>query len=169
MSYAALNAAESTIQLYLSLPADLELGFVNTQWVQMAFAMLAAYRLTVAVSRPEQTAAFVDTLAQLRQRIGALSTPHVDFNGDRDVFFGFRKRIVYILSRLNRSDSKEDTVANNVGTDEVDDFSHAAECGPAERASWPQVDLLTPMIDDAQFPHDGLFDASIEQMMINWI
>ncbi|KAJ5610829.1 hypothetical protein N7510_007548 [Penicillium lagena] len=169
MSYAALHAAESTIHLYLSLPADLELGFVNTQWVQMAFAMLAAYRLTVIVSRPEQTAAFVDTLAQLRQRVGALSTPHVDFNGGRDVFFGFRNRITYILNRLDGSDSKADAMTSSVGIDEVDDFSHAPEYGSTDLASWPQVGSLMPMIEDAEFPHDSLFDASIEQMMRNWI
>lgn len=117
----------------------------------------------------EQTAAFVETLAQLRYRVGALSTPCTDFNGDRDVFFGFRKRIVYIQSRLDGSDSKEYAVASNVGTDEVDNFSHAPEYGSAELTSWPQVDSLMPMFEDAQLPYDSLFDPCIEQMMENWI
>ncbi|KAJ5815217.1 hypothetical protein N7474_006994, partial [Penicillium riverlandense] len=169
MSCAALNAAESTLKLYLSLPADLEFGLVNTQWLQLAFAMLVAYRLTVAISKPEQTAAFADTLAQLRTRVGALSTPHVDFNGDRDVFFGFRKRIVYIQSRLDGSGSKEGPAVSNMGTDGVDFPSQAQEYETTGLDNWLQGDPLMPMIEDAQLSHDHLFDTSIYQLMGNWM
>ena len=108
MSLSALISANSILNLYIRLPSKEEVGFNNTQWVQMAFALLVAYRYTVAASKQEQTAAFLDTLSKLRSRIGVLSTSDVDLNGTRDVFFNFRNRVIRIQNWFGEHDRNGD-------------------------------------------------------------
>ena len=100
MCYAALNATESILNLYLLLPANTEMGFTNTQWVQMAFAMLVSSRYTATTAKPEQQASLLNTICQLEQRLNTLTTAQVDMNGDPDAFVGFRKRVVDIRRKL---------------------------------------------------------------------
>jgi hypothetical protein len=84
---AGLTAAEAILNLYLNLPPACELGFNNTQWVQMAFCLLVACRQVVAASRMRQavlqsrTDAWLETMAHLRERVGSLSTTQIDMNG----------------------------------------------------------------------------------------
>ncbi|KAL4799804.1 hypothetical protein BDV19DRAFT_376207 [Aspergillus venezuelensis] len=91
-------SAMSIPNIYLQLPEREEVGFNNTQWMQMGFALLVAYRHTVATWTPEQTASFLSILSKLESRIRALCTLDEDANGARDVFIDFRKRAVQIKS-----------------------------------------------------------------------
>lgn len=108
LSSAAIDSAESILNLLVSLPPYMEVGFTNSQWVQLAFGMLVAYRHTVSVFKQAQTTSFLQTLSQIRKRVGDLSTPLVDTNGKRDVFFDFTNKINRVYERLERIDHKED-------------------------------------------------------------
>ncbi|KAJ5082350.1 hypothetical protein N7532_011393 [Penicillium argentinense] len=175
LSCAAVNAAESIIGIYTSLPPASELGFTNTQWIQMAFAMLIGYRHTAASEDPENIAAFLRTLTQLRQRVGALSTPNVDHNGDRDVFCDFRKRIVQIQSRLERG-KKDDTPSSGIYFDRSMEASTQFVSNPGitfqepDSVEWqlPQDEMLVFM-EDYRLPDDFLLNTSVEQVMNSWI
>ncbi|KAJ5167138.1 uncharacterized protein N7482_005919 [Penicillium canariense] len=164
MLCAAMNASEFMLNWYISLPADTELGFTNTQWVQMAFAMVVLYRHTATLANPKQTAVFLDILAQLRQRVGALSTPHVDLNGDRDTFFDFRRRIVQIQSRFDVS-SKDGSSSTDRGNNAPVNISSTPQADSVNLDSSVQDDLFTSI----EFSHDYLFEASMEQIMGDWI
>ncbi|KAL3487457.1 hypothetical protein BJX62DRAFT_253954 [Aspergillus germanicus] len=108
MAVSAVITANSILSLYLQLPPNEEVGFNNTQWVQMGFALLVACRYTAAASIPDKMAAFLQTLSELQLRLEALSTHNLDVNGARDVFFDFKNRVIRIRNWLLRLDSKED-------------------------------------------------------------
>lgn len=167
MSCAAISTSECILNLYLSLPPGTELGFTNTQWVQMAFAMIILYRHT-AKSNPTQTAAFLTLLNQLQLRVGALSTPQVDSNGDRDAFFGFTRRVTQIKGLLDNS-------PKNIGQD----GSSIPGAGMNVSVNIPDplegdslgLDSLVPedLLMHVDFSSNYLFEASVEQIMGNWI
>ncbi|KAJ5578381.1 uncharacterized protein N7459_007345 [Penicillium hispanicum] len=175
MYCAALNAAESILTLYLSLPTGSELGFTDTQWVQMGFAMLVSCRLLVKLPNSEQKASFLSTLAQVRQRVGSLSTPHVDFNGDRDVFFDFRRRIVQIQSRIENATVSEAATSSNTTVNESVFPVNPADMGAGFLPSSLPPDLFASMTEDGPFTQDysfhtsNIFDASMGQIMDNWL
>jgi hypothetical protein len=167
MSCEAIRASECILNLYLSLPPGTELGFTNTQWVQMAFAMIILYRLT-AKSNPTQTAAFITLLNQLQLRVGALSTPQVDSNGDRDTFFEFTRRVTQIKGLLDKSPTYMDQdrlLIPGAGVNVSVDIPHALEGDSLGLDGLLPEDLLMHV----DFSSDYLFEASVEQIMDNWI
>ena len=123
ITLAARISADAILTKYIGLPPGEEYGFNNTQWVQMAFALLVSYRHTVATSKPEQKAALFHTLSQVRSRVGALSTPHVDVNGARDVFFDYRRRVLRIESWLVNHGKGEANTLSDEGLDIFEDFN----------------------------------------------
>lgn len=176
MSFSALISANSILNLYIRLPSNEEVGFNNTQWVQIGFALLVAYRHTVAASKPHQTAAFLDILSKLRSRVGALSTSDVDMKGARDVFFDFRNRIIQIEKWLGRHDRQED---NSHGEEKFEDFQHASCLEPthfdgfmgaaqAEHIDGSLGNLFSSSAEDLHIPHDFFFASSFEQLMGDW-
>ncbi|KAJ5163258.1 uncharacterized protein N7500_005088 [Penicillium coprophilum] len=172
LSHAAVNAAASIISLYISLSPALELGFTNTQWIQLGFAMLVEYRYTVAASSPERTQAYLRTLELLRQRVEGLSTPSVDHNGDRDVFIEFRKRVTQIQDRLDGG-KKDDTPSGNLHFESSVDSTQVInpefaleDVGSVEWADLPQ-DMLGFM-EGWQSLDDLLLNNSVEQFFNTW-
>jgi hypothetical protein len=173
LSNAAVNAVESIHSLYLSLPPASELGFTNAEWVQLGFAMLIGYRITAASPIPERKKAYLQTLALLRQRVGALSTPNVDHNGDRDVFVDFRKRIVQIQTLLDGS-QKDDTPSSDLrfegpidGTQFIEPVFTLQDADSGEWTDLPQ-DMLG-FTEDSGLPDDFLLTTSVEHVMSNWL
>lgn len=167
MSCAAIRSSERILNLYLSLPPGTELGFTNTQWVQMAFAMVILYRLT-AKSNSTQTAAFLTLLNQLQLRVGALTTHQVDSNGDRDTFFEFTRRVTQIKGLLDKSQTYIDQDRLSIpaaGVNVSVDIPEAIEGDPLGLDSLFPEDLLMHV----DFSSDFLFEASVEQIMGNWI
>ncbi|KAJ5682597.1 hypothetical protein N7462_005762 [Penicillium macrosclerotiorum] len=170
MSCAAINAAESILALYIFLPTNSELSFTNTQWVQLAFAMLIAYRHTAMVSKPEQTAAFCHTLEKIQQRVNALSTPYMDRNGDRDVFFYFRKRVDQIQGQVNGARKREGPSGESREIGSPGNIPNTFESGPDNVTTLSSLDdIVLPIDETYDFLQDFLFDASIEQIMGNWV
>ncbi|KAJ5161704.1 hypothetical protein N7492_007096 [Penicillium capsulatum] len=173
MSCAALTATESILNLYLSLPLKREQGFNNTQWVQMGFAMLVGLRQTVAASQPEQVVSFSHLLAQMQQRITALSGSDVDMNGARDVFCGFSRRVAHIQARL-QGNRKEAAPIPNQNLPTLLDFSSnpwggpSLQYGPAEVAPWPGAYWPPTTQGDLSIPDDLMFDIPMDQMMGFW-
>ncbi|KAJ5150701.1 uncharacterized protein N7500_010890 [Penicillium coprophilum] len=177
MSFSALISASSILNLYIQLPPNEEVGFNNTQWVQIAFALLVAYRHTVAASKLDQTAALLDTLSKLKTRVGALSTSDVDMNGARDVFYNFRNRIVQIENWLGRHGRQGDNAHGEVS---LEDFQPTAYLEPthfdgligaAEAAAnfdIPHGTSFSSSADDLQIPQDFLSTCSFEQIMRDW-
>lgn len=172
MLYAAMSASEYILNSYLELPAGTELGFTNTQWVQMAFAMVILYRHTAKLSNPNQTAALLAILNQLKLRIGAFSTPQVDSNGDRDTFFEFTRRVAQIEGLLGgpcnnppRNIGRDGSSIPDIGVHESIDASDILEGGPLGLDSLVPEDLLMQV----DFSYNYLFEASMEQIMGNWI
>jgi hypothetical protein len=141
----------------------------------MAFAMLIGYRHSAASGDPENIAAFLRTLAQLRQRVGALSVPNVDHNGDRDVFCDFRRRIVQIQSRLERG-TEDDTPSSGIYFDGSIEASTQFVSNPGITVQEPgsvewelsQGEMLAFM-EDCRLPDDFLLNTSVEQVMNSWI
>ncbi|CAI7619386.1 unnamed protein product [Penicillium glandicola] len=172
LSHAAINAAASIISFYISLPPALELGFSNTQWIQLGFAILVECRYTVASSSPERTQAYLRTLKLLRQRVEGLSTASVDHNGDRDVFVEFRNRIVQIQERLDRG-KKGGTPGNPHFEGSVDNtqFINPAftlqDVGSVEWTDLPQE--MLGFMEDCQSVDDLLLNNSVEQDLNTWI
>ncbi|CAI7678987.1 unnamed protein product [Penicillium pancosmium] len=173
LSNAAVSAVESVHSLYLSLPPASELGFTNAEWVQLGFAMLIGYRITAASPIPERKEAYLQTLALLRQRVGALSTPNVDHNGDRDVFVDFRKRIVQIQTLLDGG-QKHDTPSSDFhcegpinGTQFIEPVFTLQDADSGEWTDLPQ-DMLG-FTEDSGLPDDFLLTTSVEQVMSNWL
>lgn len=157
--------------LCISLPAGREVGFTNTQWVQMAFAMLIAYRHTAASTSQSQAMRFLSTLSQLRQRLEALSTLEVDMNGDRDVFFDFKNRVTRIESRLIGTSRKGDSSDHKTTYHET-----VARDGPHEAMYSDNLEGLDPFQNfvpnagmEYAMPDDYLFSASLDQIMSSWL
>ncbi|OOQ90361.1 hypothetical protein PEBR_04496 [Penicillium brasilianum] len=167
MSCAAIRSSERILNLYLSLPPGTELGFTNTQWVQMAFAMVILYRLT-AKSNSTQTAAFLTLLNQLQSRVGALTTPQVDSNGDRDTFFEFTRRVTQIKGLLDKSQTYIDQNRLSIPGAGVNVSVHIPEATEGDPLG---LDSLYPedLLMHVDFSSDFLFEASVEQIMGNWI
>ncbi|KAJ5744866.1 hypothetical protein N7533_009736 [Penicillium manginii] len=173
LSNAAVIAVESILGIYLSLPPASELGFTNTEWVQLGFAMLIGLRITAASPSPERKEAYLQTLALLRQRVGALSTPFVDHNGDRDVFVDFRKRILQIQARLDGG-QKNDTPSGDLhfegpinGTQFIEPAFSLQEADSRDWTDAPQ-DMLG-FTENTGLPDDFLLTTSVEQVMNNWM
>jgi hypothetical protein len=172
MLCAAMSASEYILNSYLELPAGTELGFTNTQWVQMAFAMVILYRHAARLSNPNQTAAFLATLNQLQLRIGALSTPHVDSNGDRDTFFDFTRRVARIKGLLG---CPHDNASTNIGKDgsSIPDIGMPVSIDASNIIEGDSLglDSLVPedLLMQVDFSSNYLFEASVEQIMGNWI
>ncbi|KAJ5963507.1 uncharacterized protein N7479_003383 [Penicillium vulpinum] len=173
MSFSAFISATSILNLYIRFPSKEEVGFNNTQWVQMAFALLVVYRYTATACKPDQTTAFLDTLSKLRSRVEALSTSDVDMNGARDAFFDFRNRIVQIENWLGANDRQEENLRTEESFEDfqdtscleltdLDGFMGAAET--AEHFDFPIGDSFLSS-EDLQIPHDLLFTSSLEQIM----
>lgn len=172
MTCAAMSAAEHTLNLYLSLPAGTELGFTNTQWVQMAFAMVNLYRHTAKLSNPNQKSAFLTMLNRLQLRVGALSSSHVDSNGDRDTFFEFTRRVTQIKELLDdpcddssKSTGKDYSAIPDTRMSISVDASNTLEGDSLGLNSLIPEDLLM----NVDFSSNYLFEASVEQIMGNWI
>jgi hypothetical protein len=177
MSFSAFISANSILTLYIKLPSKEEVGFNNTQWVQIAFALLVAYRHTMATSKPEQTAAFLDTLSKLGSRVGALSTSDVDMNGARDAFFDFKNRIVRIQNWLGGPGRQEDDTHIEESFEEFqhtsclepthfDGFMGAAEAGENFDVS---LGNAFSSAGGLQIPNDFLSESSFEQIMRDWV
>lgn len=173
MSCAALNATESIFNLHLSLPIKSEVGFTNTQWVQIAFVILVRCRQAVAASKPEQAASFSYTLAQIQQRLTALSSSDVDMNGDRDVFCGFSKRVAHIQARLQGS--RGDAVPAGISSSDtsLDPISSSFREPPfyddsAALAPLPTEYWIPTAEEDFVLPDNFMFDIPIEGMMNFW-
>ncbi|KAL5340893.1 hypothetical protein BJX70DRAFT_82741 [Aspergillus crustosus] len=178
MAVLALVSATSILNLYIQLPPKEEVGFSNTQWVQLGFALLVAYRHTVTASRPEQTAAFLATLTKVELRVVALSTFDVDANGARDVFLDFRKRVVQIQRWVEELDKRQkdnshsrthEVQQQQAPSSEPIDFDFDGLMGAAERLDDPLWDSLSLGAPDSQGPPSFFFGASVEQMMRDWI
>lgn len=171
LSNDAIHAVESMIRLYLSLPPASELGFTNAEWVQLGFAMLIGYRSTAASPILERKEAYLQTLALLRQRVGALSTPNVDHNGDRDVFVDFRKRIIQIHTRLEGGQmddpSSSDVLFEGPIDGSLEPVFTLQDDGSGEWNDLPQ-DMLG-FTEDIRLPDDFLLTTSVEQVMSDWI
>lgn len=172
MSCAAMDAAEHTLNFYLSLPVGTELGFTNTQWVQLAFAMVILYRHTAKVSDPTQKSAFLTILSQLQLRISALSTPHVDSNGDRDTFSEFTRRVSQIQGLLDdRIDTSNKSIGDN-GASTLDSGMNVSvnvsSTSESETLNLNSL-ILEDLLMDVDFSSNYLFEASVEQIMGNWI
>lgn len=163
MSVSALISASSILNTLVQLPSKEEVGFNNTQWVQIGFALLVAYRHTVIASKPEQTFAFLDTLSKLESRVGGLSTEEVDANGKRDVFFDFRRRVVQIQKWFdgpNKNASRSQTTSDQMPFSEDMDF---------DRFSGTAVPLDATLPGEIQVPPDFLYSASFEEIMSEWV
>ncbi|KAI2739659.1 hypothetical protein DTO013E5_9015 [Penicillium roqueforti] len=179
MSFSALISASSILNLYIELPSNEEVGFNNTQWVQIAFALLVTYRHTVAASKPDQTAAFLQTLSKLKSRVGALSTSDVDMKGARDAFFDFKNRIVQIENWLQGHDRQEDNSPSEENFEEFqhtlcvesepthfDGFTEAVETEDLDVTLW---NFISSSASGLQMPHDFLFASSSEQIVGDWV
>jgi hypothetical protein len=176
MSLSALISASSILNLYIRLPPNEEVGFNNTQWVQIALALLVTYRHTVAASKPDQTAAFRETLSKLRLRLGALSTSDVDKNGARDAFFDFGRRVVQIENWLAGDGGQKD---NSHSGESFEDFQHTVCPEPthfdgfmgvaeAEHLDIPFGNSFLASAEDFQIPQDFFFASSFEQITGDW-
>ncbi|KAJ5767270.1 uncharacterized protein N7511_004886 [Penicillium nucicola] len=168
MSLAAQISANAILAQYILLPPGEELGFNNTQWVQMAFALLVSYRYSAIDSKPEQKSAFVHTLSQIQLRLGALSTPRVDLKGARDVFFHFRSRVVRIESWLGNSSKEESSTADDEGLRIFEDLNTMSnpEAAQFERimedmgdVGDPLGDFFSPFVDEWQSFQDHYFSS----------
>lgn len=177
MLLAAFISASSILNLYTRLPSNEEVGFNNTQWVQIGFALLVTYRHTVAASKPDQTSAFRDTLSKLRSRVGALTTPDVDINGARDAFFDFGKRVAQIENWLAGDGRQEDNSHNN---ESFEDFQNTVCLEPmhfggfmgaveAEHLDIPFGNSFSASAEDFQVPQDFFFASSFEQITGEWV
>lgn len=171
MSVSALVSASSILNTLVHLPSTEEVGFNNTQWVQIGFALLVAYRHTVIASKPDQTFAFLDTLSKLESRVGALSTEEVDANGKRDVFFDFRRRVVQIQkwfdgpssnNRGQESSWDQGSMCFQMPYSEPMDFDRLA--GTAVHLEGP-----SPVPGEVRVPPDFLYSASFEEIMNEWV
>jgi len=163
LSHAAVNAVDSILSLYLSLPPKSELGFTNAQWIQLGFAMLIGYRYTAASQTSEGTEAYLRTLALLRQRVEALSTPSVDHNGDRDCFVEFRGRIIHIQNRLDGA-KKGDKTSESLKL--IDPGLILQDASSAEWNDLPQE--LLGIMEDYQWPDNFLLDNPGEEVLNTW-
>ncbi|KAJ5096851.1 hypothetical protein N7456_007572 [Penicillium angulare] len=171
MSLAGINAADSMLNLHISLPPMMEVKFTNTQWIQMAFAMLVAYRNTVATSTPTNTISFLHTLSQLRQRVGALASSKLDMNGQRDVFSDFVKRINQTEERLVGVSNKSSMPVSMSKVDEGASMARTSEASmlPVDDVSLvPMPELFAFQEMEDQFMQGYSIDPSMDQMFHAW-
>lgn len=170
MSCAAINSSEAMLRLCISLPIGREVGFTNTQWIQMAFAMLISYRHTATMPTSNQTSSLIAILSQLRERLEGLSTTETDMNGQRDIFHDFKNKVTQVEESIavalksekhaHHHQKHDDHLGNEAdhtvhaddidGHDSFEGFIHNAELGHG-------------MFDDL------LFSTSLDQIMNSWL
>lgn len=164
--WAALLAAEATLNVYMSIPFGSETAFNNTQWVQIGFAMLVGSKLIyLACSTPalgtavaQRKISWLSTLEQMRLRVNALSISEEGRKGSENVFHYFQARVVYIQKWFNRQ-SADTAVPMAKNTH---DILSDVEIQPGFLADTNFEDLFT-------FPQDELLNVAIDQMMDNWV
>ncbi|KAH8703487.1 hypothetical protein BGW36DRAFT_369406 [Talaromyces proteolyticus] len=164
--YAALVAASSTLNVYLSLPSASETALSNTQWVQLGFAMIVGSKLIATASSklgPEpavaqRRASWISTLEQLRLRISVLATAHTSQSRDRNVFDYFQQRVVYIQRWFDRQDAP---AALSIPTSDSEGFMY-----------WENRHDLFADINFEDFftsPEDEHLNVAIDRMMNGWV
>jgi hypothetical protein len=167
MAVSAVISANSILNLYLELPPNEEVGFNNTQWVQMGFALLVACRYNATASIPDKMATFLQTLSELQSKLEALSTHNVEMNGARDVFFDFKNRVNRIRNWLPRLDRKETENDSGAFQNTPSDF-HRLE-GAEEHVDIDMWNLFTSSEDGLQVTSDDFPADSFEQIMGGWL
>ena len=99
---AGLISAKSLLGLYLSFPLRAELAFNNSELIQLGFALTVGSKLAIAATEKtlcRETMSLrrsLDMSSILKQcvlRMGALTTSHVDAQGDRDVFYSYEQHV----------------------------------------------------------------------------
>ncbi|KAL2836583.1 hypothetical protein BJY01DRAFT_54992 [Aspergillus pseudoustus] len=173
MSVSAFISANSILNLYLQLPPNEEVGFNNTQWMQMGLALLVAYRYTAATPKSDHGANFLHALSELQSRLATLSTSDVDMHCARDVFFDFRSRVTRIKDALRNSDKQENdsqisesfqSFQPSLEPTDLDKFMEAEE-----HIGSPLWNLLTSTAESAQLSYDDTSAYSFEQIMGGWL
>jgi hypothetical protein len=165
----ALIAAESIVNIFISLPPGAEIASSNAEWTQLGFAILVANKIiTTASSMPGNGAAFAQrkfswptTLEHLKIRIQALSSGQLDRNGDRDAFYQFSRRV----SNFNEWFTRQNAMA------EAPFACQGMPQNPLPTATMAPPELLmqTGVDDFFQFPEDEVFNAAIDHMLGNWV
>ncbi|KAL5354405.1 hypothetical protein ACLOAV_000494 [Pseudogymnoascus australis] len=98
---AGLISAKSLLSYFLSVPARTQLAFSNSEWLQIAVAMVVASKLSVATrgtTASRETLALRDSLDMLsfvKKTVAVVSqlvTQVVDADGRRDIFYDYWKR-----------------------------------------------------------------------------
>ncbi|KAM5464740.1 hypothetical protein MauCBS54593_006833 [Microsporum audouinii] len=172
-------AAQSILNLYLSLPPHSETAFNNTEWVQIGFALIVTCRQASTTSTTQMTPALVRhkesfsrTLMQLKARVSELSTDLVDLNGDKDIFSNFADRVTRLQAWFDERLAKDPSRMDGVALEEprtTDAFSpdeqQLAEDSNALYDPLPS-DLFTSMVNDYHSMEESF---TIDQMLNDWM
>ncbi|QKX54629.1 uncharacterized protein TRUGW13939_01717 [Talaromyces rugulosus] len=164
----ALIAAESIVNIFISLPPGAEIASSNAEWTQLGFAVLVANKIIITASTmPGKGATFAQrkfswptTLEHLTIRIQALSSGKLDRNGDRDAFYWFSQRV----SNFNEWFTRQSAM-----TEEL--VCQGMPQNPLPMATMPPPELFmqTGVDDFFQFPQDEVFNTAIDHMLGSWI
>ncbi|EFQ99999.1 hypothetical protein MGYG_03007 [Nannizzia gypsea CBS 118893] len=183
MLYAGGMAAQSILELYLSLPPRSETSFNNTEWVQIGFALIIACRLAAKapIAEPavfrQHKESLSNTLMRLKLRVSELSTDMVDMNGDRDVFSNYIDRVArlqaWLDKRLEKTDSSD---INNAAPEEPRTIEGTPSLENQQLADASRVihdsspsDLFASMANGYPSMEEDDFAYTIDQMLDNWM
>lgn len=167
--FSALIAAESIVNIFISLPPGAEIASTNNEWTQLGFAVLVANKIiTAASSLPGKGAAFARrklswpaTLEHMKMRIQALSCGQLDRNGDRDIFHQFSQRVTNFSEWFTRQSVMAESPFVSQGM--------AQNTLPVATMAPPELYIHAGIDDFFQFPQDEVFNAAIDQMMGGWV
>lgn len=188
MLYAGRVASEAILDVYLALPPFVETAFNNTQWIQLGFGLLVACKLVATASKAGSTAdrhqlktSWANTLTHLHTRVEGISTPHIDSNGDRDVFSNFAQRVVAMQSWLDEQFRQDDAPATVPDTALYLEGLQSPQAGPALDLGVEPLDgdfapfgfgelgLTDGMLNDYLSPNGFLSSDMAGQMMNDWL
>lgn len=175
-----LVEAKTLLNFYTSLPLRAEMTFINSQWIQIGFALTFTSKLAVTSlenSIYHQTAEYRDSLDMssiLRKvilRIQALTTPHIDSRGDRDVFYHYEKRLKHLQWWYESNASKPLPASSRLSVTPVPESSTGFFNIPStvgiessqDNMSWPPFaaegvdDMLADWIPDPSAAFDSFW------------
>lgn len=171
---AGLLTSKLFLDSYLSHPLREEMAFNNTEWVQLGFALIVATKFPVAgtakfISRetmnPRRSLDISSMLQRCVLRTRALISPHLDDDGERDVFYHYEKRARALQCWFEKQ-SLEQPVLPPFGNNQASENTSLA-IGQYPKTHITGNDALDDFTDFSGFDKDRLADEAYDSNIPN--
>lgn len=171
---AGLISAKLLLDLFVSQPRGTEVGFTNSEWIQVGFAFIIASKLSVCAAKPLIASETVSLRASLDmsrifvqsiERISNLRSSRAGKKSDRDVFLDFEKRIKSLQRWYENQPQLDSTTPKDTLRSTLESVSsqHALPLQVLQPLYLPG-ESSTNTLTMSDFPYsNGMFDVDLAQ------